>query len=326
MKHEKLFRLLALLCAVLMLPLLAAAEGDDDLLIEEAEGVAPTYALDPLPIDFSFGHVAAEESFTADGYEDPSLSVKVEKIVDGETTWNVARVKIADPSQLRTVVTAKGKTNKISTMAKKVNAVIAIGGEYFASDEGGFIVRMGKVQQSRKTPYDTRDLLCVDENGDFHILVRKRDVKVNGKAKSINPDFTAQLKALTEEHTLVNVFDFGPALVIDGELAAIPENHHYAFNLHGREPRCAIGQVGPLEYVLVVVDAARDGKSGATAEQLAQFMLDQGCVQAYNLDGGNSALMYFHGKNYSNKSESAERSVSDIIYFATLIDSGLDGK
>ena len=55
-------------------------------------------------------------------------------------------------------------------------------------------------------------------------------------------------------------------------------------------------------------------------------MLEQGCVQAYNLDGGNSALMYFHGQNYSNKSVSAERSVSDIIYFATLIDSGLDGK
>ncbi len=314
MRHEKKIRLAALLCALLMLPLFAAAED-----------VTADYTLDPLPIDFSFGHVAPEENYTADSYEDASLSVKVQKIVDGETTWNVAHVTITDPSQLRTVVTAKGKTNKISTMAKKANAVLAIGGEYFASDEGGFIVRMGKVQQSRKTPYDTRDLLCIDENGDFHIIVRKRDVKVNGKAKAINGDFTAQLKALTAEHTLVNVFDFGPALVIDGELAAIPEEHHYAFHLQAKEPRCAIGQVGPLEYVLVVVDADRDGKSGATAEALAAFMLEQGCVQAYNLDGGNSALMYFHGANYSDKSVSAERSVSDIIYFATLIDFGLDG-
>ena len=57
---------------------------------------------------------------------------------------------------------------------------------------------------------------------------------------------------------------------------------------------------------------------------LAQFMYDQGCVQAYNLDGGNSALMYFNGENYSRKSFEAERSVSDIIYFSTGIDYGLD--
>lgn len=41
---------------------------------------------------------------------------------------------------------------------------------------------------------------------------------------------------------------------------------------------------------------------------------------AYNLDGGNSALMWFGGENYSEKTVKAERSVSDIIYFATAID------
>ncbi|MBQ6175301.1 MAG: phosphodiester glycosidase family protein [Clostridia bacterium] len=302
----------ALLCAVMLLPLPGLTEA------AEATG------FEPLPIDFTFGHVAAEEHYTESGYEDASLTVRVEKIVTETGTWNVARVKIADPSQLRTVVTKKGKTNKISTMAKKVNAVIAIGGEYFASDEGGYIVRMGKIQQSRKTPYETRDLLAIDGNGDFHILRRTRDAKVNGKSKSINPDFADQLKELYEAQILVNVFDFGPALVIDGEVQEMPAS--YSFNLGRREPRCAIGQAGPLEYVLVVVDAARDGKSGATGEELAAFMAEQGCVQAYNLDGGNSALMFFHGENYSDKSVSAERSVSDIIYFATLVDSGLDGE
>ena len=307
---KRLFRkAAALLGAALLLPAMGLAEDRD---------------LQPLPIDFTFGHVAAEENFSENGYEDASLSVTLEKIVTDHGTWNVARVKIADPSQLRTVVTKKGKTNKISTMARAAHAVVAIGGEYFASDEGGFIVRMGKIQQSRKTPYETRDLLCIDENGDFHLLLRKRDAKVNGKSKSINPDFAAQLKTLTEEHTLINVFDFGPALIIDGEVQPVPES--YSFNLGRKEPRCAIGQAGPLEYVLVVVDAARDGKSGATGEELAAFMAEQGCTQAYNLDGGNSALMVFHGENYSDKSTNAERSVSDIIYFATLVDFGLDGE
>ena len=35
--------------------------------------------------------------------------------------------------------------------------------------------------------------------------------------------------------------------------------------------------------------------------------------------------MVFNGENYSQKSFSAERSVSDIIYFATAVDFGLDG-
>ena len=51
MRHEKKIRLAALLCALLMLPLFAAAED-----------VTADYTLDPLPIDFSFGYVAPEEN------------------------------------------------------------------------------------------------------------------------------------------------------------------------------------------------------------------------------------------------------------------------
>ncbi len=327
MKKITLWAML-LVCLISLLSCPAAFAEEEGLLIEEAAGdwMPDTSLLKPLPIDLTAGYKAPEDCFSAEGYEDGTLSVKVEKIATEKAVFCVARVKIADPSQLRTAVTPKGRTEKISTMARANNAVIAIGGEFFKSDEGGYIVRMGAVQQGRKKPYETRDLLCVDENGDFHIVLRKRDARDDkGRTTSINPDFTAQLKALTETHTLVNVFDFGPALIIDGALQPIPASH--AFNLDRNEPRCAIGQTGPLEYVLVVVDTVkhhdRSGKEGATAAELAQFMLDQGCVQAYNLDGGNSCLMVFHGENYSDKTFNEERSVSDIIYFSTGIDYGL---
>ena len=182
------------------------------------------------------------------------------------------------------------------------------------------MVRM--TETYRKKPLKSRDMLITDMNGDFHIIK-------NSDAE--------QLKALVQGETpIVNVFNFGPALVIDGELQQMPDK--YKYNIRGLEPRCAIGQVGPLEYVLVVVDGGKDRlvtitaedgtkkkSTGCTVETLAQFMLDQGCQQAYNLDGGNSALMVFNGENYSQKSFSAERSVSDIIYFATAVDFGLDG-
>lgn len=289
---------------ILLLPCMAVAEQ----------------VVSPLPIDDSPGYVADPANFTESTYEDASLSVTMEQLWYEGAHYNVARVKIADASQLRTALASPfgKKTNKISTIAKNNNAVVAIGGDYCTNEEGGYVVRMGETY--RKKPVKSRDMLITDENGDFHIIPKSD---------------AATLKALMEEHALVNVFNFGPALVIDGELQEI--STEYRYNPYGMEPRCAIGQIGSLEYLLVVVDGGggrsvtitdEDGtkreSSGCQVATLARFMYEQGCQQAYNLDGGNSALMVFGEENYSKKSVSAERSVSDIIYFATAVDFGLD--
>jgi len=285
---------------------------------------------DALPMDFSAGHVANPDNYTDSSYEDESITVTVEHVwvqttAKTQARFNVAHVKIADPSQLRIGLAAplgKSKTNRISTIAASCNAVVAIGGDYYANEDGGYVVRM--TQEARKKPRKGHDMLITDENGDFHIVIGSD---------------SAELKALLESGiTVVNAFNFGPALVVDGQLSEKVGNYSF-YNPNGYEPRCAIGQVGPLEYVLVVVDGGKgrdvtceneDGtktkSTGCTQVQLAQFMYEQGCVQAYNLDGGNSALMVFGGNNYSQKTVKAERSVSDIIYFATSVDFGLDGE
>ena len=254
--------------------------------------------------------VCSSDLYTEDSYQDDSIEVHMERVMVGKAQFNVARVKIADPSQLRTALAApfgKKKTNRISTMARASNAVVAIGGDYYGNEEGGYVVRMGEVY--RKKPLKSRDMLITDSNGDFHILI-KSDAD--------------ELKALVESDLgIVNVFNFGPALVKDGILQEMPAKYNY--NIRGTEPRCAIGQLGPLEYLLVVVDGrGADSSKGCNVETLANFMYEQGCQQAYNLDGGNSALMVFNRENYSAKSYAAERSVTDIIYFATAIDFGLD--
>ena len=283
-------------------------------------------AFSALPIDFTPGPLAPEANYTENGYEDASLSVTMEKVTTDRAVFNVARVKIADPSQFRTWVEFRGSginKNKISVLARQANAVVAMGGEFFYSDDTGYIVRMGEVMKNSKkkaykTPIETRDLLFIDENGDMHILLRQRN---KGQKTKVNPDFAEQLKALVTEHTPVNVFDFGPALIMDGAAVELPAD--YFLKPNAWEPRGAIGQVGPLEYVLVVVDTiehhGRNNGQGATFATLQAFMADLGCIQAYNLDGGNSALMVFHGQNYSDKTVSEERSVSDIIYFATAV-------
>lgn len=264
-------------------------------------------AVDPLPIDFSPGPVPDASRFTEDSYEDESISVHMERIWVDECQFHVAHVTIADASQLRTALAApfgKNKTNRVSTIARDHNAVVATGGDYYGNEEGGYVVRMGET--GRKKPLKSRDMLVIDGNGDFHILIHSD---------------SEQLRALVESDIpIVNVFNFGPALVCGGELQAMPEKYQY--NIKGREPRCAIGQTGPLSYVMVVADGRGAGDSkGCSVETLARVMADLGCLEAYNLDGGGSALMYFGGENYSTKSFKAERSVSDIIYFATAVES-----
>ena len=54
-----------------------------------------------------------------------------------------------------------------------------------------------------------------------------------------------------------------------------------------------------------------------TQQQLADKMFALGCVQAYNLDGGNSAEMVFGDKIIKGMPGGDERGLSDIIYFAS---------
>ena len=234
----------------------------------------------------------------------------VERVVVGDSTFNVARIKIAHASQLRTgLANEKGtKNNKISTMAKKHNAVVAIGGDFFADAKNGYIVRQYK--EFRKSPKSVYDMLLVDNNGNFHIVLQS------------DPE---ELKALltSEELTFPNIFNFGPALIKDGVLLESPQyyiDNGNRYNIKSKsEPRCAIGQLGALEYMFVVVDGRRKDSDGCSTAELGQWMFEQGCVQAYNLDGGNSALMWFGGENYSDKTTKNERTVSDFIYVSTAV-------
>ena len=58
------------------------------------------------------------------------------------------------------------------------------------------------------------------------------------------------------------------------------------------------------------------GRGEVTIQELAQYMKDLGCVEAYNLDGGMTSCMYFNGSVISTPCGTAnkERSLSDIIY------------
>ncbi len=261
-----------------------------------------------LPVDNSPGMVPNPALFTEDGYEDDSIRVQMETR-EGQNglIWRIAWVEIASPTQLRTGYEGKNvksdKTELVSVMAQKYNAVVAINGDnYSAAGEElkhSFIIRMGDVRRTKTN--GKKDILIIDENGDFHTFIKSKG------ADTFERD---------TGHTIVNAFMFGPALVHEGEISTDPG---YGYNPNGHQPRAAIGQLDRLSYVLVIADnPAGADDQGVTHRELAEFMQELGCREAYNLDGGNSAVLVFNGEICNNKA-GRERDITDLIYFATAV-------
>ena len=111
-------------------------------------------------------------------------------------------------------------------------------------------------------------------------------------------------------------FEFGPVLVENGQAAELPGRFYVNCHDGYYEPRTAIGQLGPLHYIVIVVDGRRDNYStGASIPQLQKLFLDEGAQFAFNLDGGGSTSLYFLGEVVNMPSGGKERSVSDIVMF-----------
>ena len=291
----------------------ARAEEDEGEVEEEIleEGDFPSHPEWALPVDdFTVPPVPNPDLYTESTYEDDSIRVRIEEqsLEDG-TKMFVAYVQIADPSQLRTAVgnpekLGSTRAKEVSTIARNNNAVIAMNGDNYIDKPEKTTFEYRMTQKIRSKANRTKDILIIDDQGDFHLFIRSEGIK----------EFPAELKK--QGRKLVNAFTFGPALVKDGQLLELDSN--YGYNPGGREPRAAIGQLGKLSYVMVIVQAKdRNGHSGFSQGKLAEFMYGLGCVQAFNLDGGNSAEMVFGDRIIKGMPGGDERTLSDIIYFAT---------
>ena len=271
-----------------------------------------------LPIDLSPGHPYTGKYERGDEqvYEDPTIRVERHRIDRDSNQFGCtiyyAIITIGDASQLRTYP-ANGKDFCTTTrfpcekLATLVRAILAIDGDYpapFAGEQNSFVLRQGEIY--RETVEEGLDILLIDEDGDFHILRREENLaeidktQINGKK-------------------VINAFQFGPALVIDGEpvddqiLEDTTRSRIWA-NPQGREQRMVIAQIDTLKYMVACV--ARWGASLPTMRDIAMSLAP--CKVVYVLDGGESAQMVFLGTLCNNTDGNKEsRPLADIIYFAS---------
>ena len=83
---------------------------------------------------------------------------------------------------------------------------------------------------------------------------------------------------------------FGPVLISNGEPATLTS---------GVNPRTAIGQRSDGAILMLVVDGRQVNSLGATYQDLIDIFQKFGAVNACNLDGGSSSMMWY-GDGYVN--------------------------
>ena len=241
-------------------------------------------------------------------YQDGTIYVKVEKRVINDTNVFFTWIQIADPSQMRTQITRE--TNPVK-LAQRLRAVVAINGDWYSGRDEGTIYR-NTIQLRDKSCKGRYDLLIVDDEGNFHILRR--------------PDNTDAL-APYEGHIL-HSFLFGPGLVIDGKLMT-DDTDTFVRNQYGsgagmglqnKTQRQALCQMGELSYLVITTEgpsSKQDKEHGFTAAELAQLAYDAGAINAYNMDGGNSACLALDGVKLNRYGKGGIREITDLVYFIT---------
>ena len=81
------------------------------------------------------------------------------------------------------------------------------------------------------------------------------------------------------------------------------------------QPRTAIGITADKKMITFVCEGRQmtEGVAGLTTADVANVLLDLGCVEAINLDGGGSSCMLINGKQTIKPSDGAQRSVGSTI-------------
>ena len=254
------------------------------------------------------GSSGSEESrlavTTSNSYEDSNISVTVNGYNVSDTEVYVAEVSLSSPEYLKTALAqglyGKNVTAPTSEIAEDNDAILAINGDFYGTQERGYVIKNGVLYRS--TASDGQEDLVIYEDGSFEIIneseVSAEDLIADGAVQTLS---------------------FGPALVENGQVSVGTNDE--VKKAMGSNPRTAIGVKADGTYLFVVADGRTDESEGLSLYELAEFMEEQGAVTAYNLDGGGSSTMVFNGNVINNPTggraghgSGSERSVSDIVY------------
>lgn len=236
---------------------------------------------------------------TDTSYKDDNISISISTVKKYDTSVYIADIQVSDIKYLKAALANNtyGRNIKATTsdIAKSNSAIFAINGDFYGFRDYGYVLRNGTLY--RNTAGDAKDLV-IDKNGKFSTITESET-----STDSLDLD------------SIWQIFSFGPTLIKNGNIMV--DSSSEVSQSMTSNPRTAIGMISPLHYIIIVSDGRTDESAGLSLLELAKVFKEQGCVTAYNLDGGGSSTMYFNGKvvNVPTDGRSlGEREVSDIVY------------
>ncbi len=187
-------------------------------------------------------------------------------------------------------------------LAKQHGSVLAISDDFFGyrvqkEKFQGVIIRGGK-KLAQKTRVENRLNLQPLE-----VMAMLAD----GSLRTFTSDSHTAKEFLGMGVT--DTWAFGPILVQGG---VIPRYFYSKDYRSYREPRCCFGMAEDGSYRALLVTGRRTNSKGAYSKWLAEKMLDMGCVEAINLDGGNTVAMVFMGDIINKPANAQKKSVRDV--------------
>lgn len=132
-----------------------------------------------------------------------------------------------------------------------------------------------------------------------------------GTELSFATDIEPSLKGVT------TALSGGPVLVQNGKRQRIrtsdeDDDSFRATSMLERHPRSAIGW-NEEAFFLVAVDGRQRNSVGMTLNELAAFLVELGCREAMNLDGGGSSTLWFDGRIRNRPCDGHARPVANAL-------------
>lgn len=220
---------------------------------------------------------------------------------------------------LRTAQNDPEKMGKVrvdaTETAKKHNVVFAMNTDYYTyrvavnnNRHTGIVIRDGRILYD--DPYTEKQVTnSMFPNLDMLAFMPDGSLKVYHSWEKTAQEFI--------DEGVQTVYSFGPYLLLDGKVS----ERAYANN-ENKNPRCAIGMVEPGHYVAIMCEGRLKRSAGVTISYLAKMMRAKGCQVAFNMDGGQTAVMVFMGKQLNqigayDGGKTNSRPTSEVLGFGT---------
>lgn len=176
------------------------------------------------------------------------------------------------------------KIEKPEKIAKKHKIVYAQNGDLFTwrihkKQTPGLIIRNGKIIRQKTFKKVMNGNVPLDE----------LSLYTDGRIEMHYPgELTAEQYL---EKGALDVFAFGPILIKNNVI----DDRMYGKHYRHLEPRSAIGVVKERHFKGILVEGRNKRSTGEALKFVAERLLEEGCTDAFTLDGGQTAAMIFMG-------------------------------